>query len=84
LLTECLANTDNWLKRHGEERLSSDEGQLRHYEATLPILLNSGIGWYSWGFIVGGMFTPFTDILYPNGYRRPAAAYLEQNLRNLK
>ena len=83
LLTECLANTDNWLKRHGEERLSSDEAQLQHYEATLPILLNSGIGWYSWGFVIGGMFTPFTDILYPNGYRRPAAVYLEKQLKGL-
>lgn len=28
LLSECLANTDNWLKVHGEERLSTDEAQL--------------------------------------------------------
>jgi hypothetical protein len=81
LLTECLANTDNWLKTHGEESLSSDDGQLRHYQETLPVIQRSRIGWYSWGFIAGRMFTPFTDILYPNGYRRPAAVYLEWQLR---
>ncbi|MEW5979655.1 MAG: hypothetical protein AB1898_27975 [Acidobacteriota bacterium] len=84
LLTECLANTDNWLKTHGEERLSNDEGQLQHYEQILPIIQRSGMGWYSWGFVVGRMFTPFTDILYSNGYRRPAAVYLEQQLRKPK
>ncbi|MCU0962139.1 MAG: hypothetical protein MUF48_18750 [Pirellulaceae bacterium] len=81
LLTECLANTDNWLKVHGEESRSTDEAQLQHYRETLPILLDSGIGWYSWGFLSGGGFTPFTDILYPNGYRRPAAVYLQEQLR---
>jgi len=81
LLSECLANTDDWLKVHGEERLSTDEAQLQHYQATVPILLESGIGWYSWGFVAGGMFSPFTDILLDNGYRRPAAAYLEERLK---
>ena len=81
LLTECLANTDNWLKTHGEERLSTDEAQLRHYQQTLPLILKRDLGWYSWGFVAGQMFTPFTDILYPNGYRRPAAVYLEEQLR---
>jgi len=57
LLTECLANTDNWLKVHGEERLSTDEAQLRHYRETLPVILESGMGWYSWGFVAGSMFT---------------------------
>jgi hypothetical protein len=80
LLTECLANTDAWLKVHGEESRSTDEAQLEHYRQTLPILLESGIGWYSWGFLAGQGFTPFTDILYPNGYRRPAAVYLQQQL----
>ena len=84
LLTEGLANTDNWLKTHGEERLSSDEAQLRHYQETVPILLQAELGWYSWGFVAGQMFTPFTDIIYPNGYRRPAAVYLEQQLRGVR
>ncbi len=81
VLSECLANTDNWLKIHGEERLSTDEAQLRHYQEYLPVILKSGMGWYSWGGIAGRMFTPFTDILYPNGYRRPAAVYLEEQLK---
>jgi len=81
LLTECLANTDGWLKTHGEEARSSDKAQLEHYRETLPVILDSGMGWYSWGGIVGQMFTPFTDILYPNGYLRPAAVYLERQLK---
>lgn len=85
LLTECLANTNNWLDvRHGEESRSSDEAQLRHYQDTLPRILKSGLGWYSWGFIAGHLFTPFTDILYPNGYRRPAAVYLESQIKGKK
>ena len=31
LLTEGLANTDDWLRSYGDESLSTDEGQLRHY-----------------------------------------------------
>jgi hypothetical protein len=84
LLTECLANTDNWLQIHGEERLSTDESQLRHYQQNLPIVLGAGIGWYAWGGVAGSGFTPFTDLIFPNGYRRPAAEYLANTLRNRK
>lgn len=80
LLTECLANTNNWLNKYGEEELSSDEGQLRHYERILPVLLKSGMGFYAWGGMVGAMFTPMTDLVYPSGYLRPAAAYLQREL----
>ncbi len=82
LVTETLANTDNWLDvRHAEQSRSTDEGQLKHYQDNLPRLLKSGLGWYSWGFIAGRMFTPFTDIVSSNGYRRPAANYLQAQLR---
>jgi hypothetical protein len=81
ILSECLANTDNWLKNYGEESISTDEGQLRHYQHTLPIILNSGMGWYGWGGIGGKMFTPATDLIYPGGYLRPAALYLQEELR---
>ena len=80
MLTECLANTDNWLKSYGEESISTDEGQLRHYQRTLPLLLKSGMGWYAWAGIAGHMFTPSTDIVYPSGYLRPAALYLQHEL----
>jgi uncharacterized protein YchJ len=80
ILSECLANTDDWLKSYGEERVSTDEGQLKHYERTLPLILNSGIGWYAWGGMVGRMFTPTTDLVYPSGYLRPAALYLQRVL----
>jgi inosine-uridine nucleoside N-ribohydrolase len=80
LLTECLANTNNWLNKYGEEGLSSDEGQLHHYERTLPVILKSGMGFYAWGGMVGAMFTPTTDLVYPSGYLRPAAAYLQREL----
>jgi hypothetical protein len=80
ILSEGLANTDNWLKDYGEENLSTDEGQLRHYQRTLPVILNSGLGWYAWGGMVGRMFTPFADLVYPSGYLRPAALYLQKEL----
>jgi hypothetical protein len=80
LLTECLANTDNWLRSYGDESLSTDEGQLRHYQRTLPLILNSRLGWYAWAGITGHMFTPTTDIMYSNGYLRPAALYLQRQL----
>ncbi len=84
ILSECLANTDDWLKSYGEESLSTDEGQLRHYERTLPIILKSGIGFYAFGGFVGRMFTPTTDLIYPNGYIRPAAVYLQRELSETK
>ena len=80
ILSECLANTDDWLKAYGEESISTDEGQLKHYQRTLPLVLKSGIGWYAWGGIVGRMFTPTTDLVYPSGYLRPAALYLQRVL----
>lgn len=61
VLTEGIANTNNWLVAYGEEVLSTDEGQLSHYQKTLPIVMKSGMGWYVWGGIVGQMFTPSTD-----------------------
>ena len=81
MLTECLANTNNWLIIYGEERLSTDAGQLEHYRQILPILVESRLGWYSWGFITGNVFGAFVDIINPSGYRRPAAMYLEQILK---
>jgi hypothetical protein len=80
ILSEGLANTDNWLEDYGEENLSTDEGQLRHYQRTLPAILNFGIGWYAWGGMVGRMLTPFADLVYPSGYLRPAALYLQKEL----
>lgn len=82
LVTECLANTDNWLTVFGDERLATDAGQLAHYEKVLPVLMNSHLGWYSWGFVVGHLFGGFTGIIYQNGYRRPAAMYLAKTLRS--
>jgi hypothetical protein len=80
LLTECLANTDDWLRSYGDESISTDDGQLRHYQRTLPLIMNSGMGWYAWAGMAGHMFTPSTDIVYPSGYLRPAALYLQREL----
>jgi len=80
VLTECLANTDDWLKSYGQESMSTDEGQLHHYRNTLPLILHAGMGWYAWAGISGHMFTPSTDIMYSNGYLRPAALYLQRVL----
>src|SRR5579875_2616068 len=66
--------------RTSPDALASDEGQRAHYQSILPILMNSHLGWYSWVFIAGHLFGVFTGIIYSNGYRRPAAAYLAEKL----
>jgi hypothetical protein len=80
LITECLANTNDWLTVFGDENLANDAGQLAHYQKFLPLLMQSHLGWYSWGFITGHLFGGFVDIIDPNGYRRPAAVYLQRIL----
>ena len=81
LVTECLANTNQWLTIFADPKLASDEGQLAHYQKILPLLMSSHLGWYSWGFIAGHLFGGFTGIIYQNGYRRPAAMYLAHTLQ---
>ena len=49
MLTECLANTNNWLTIFGEEHLSTNEAQLEYYRRILPILVKSRLGWYAGG-----------------------------------
>jgi hypothetical protein len=44
MLTECLANTNNWLTIFGEEHLSTNEAQLEYYRRILPILVKSRLG----------------------------------------
>jgi len=78
LLTECLANTV--FVPPAKADLSRDDGQLAHYRENLPKILESGFGWYSWGLVVGNLFAASCDIVYPNGFKRPAAAYLQAML----
>lgn len=78
LLTECLANTV--FVPPAKADLSRDDGQLAHYRENLPKILESGFGWYSWGLVVGNLFATSCDIVYPNGFKRPAAAYLQAML----
>lgn len=80
LLTECLANTV--FAPPAKADLSRDDGQLSHYRENLPRILESGFGWYSWGLVVGNLFATSCDIVYPNGYKRPAAAYLQAMLHD--
>jgi len=78
LLTEFLANT--MFDPPTKADLSRDDGQLMHYRENLPRVLDSGAGWYSWGLVVGNLFAASTDIVYPNGFKRPAGAYLQAML----
>ena len=78
LLTECLANTV--FVPPAKADLSRDDGQLMHYRQNVPKILESGFGWYSWGLVVGNLFATSCDIVYPNGFKRPAAAYLQAML----
>jgi len=78
LLTECLANVV--FQPPARADLARDDGQLAHYRAVLPEILAGGFGWYSWGGVVGNLFASSCDIVYPNGYKRPAGAYLQAML----
>jgi hypothetical protein len=79
IITETLANFA--FMPFEIESLATDEGQLRHYQRTVPTLLKSPIGWMAWGLVVGRIFNPYCDIFYANGYPRPAAIYLERALK---
>jgi len=79
VITETLANFS--FMPYDIEVLATDEGQLKHYQKTVPTLMKSPIGWMAWGLVVGRIFDPYTDIFYANGYPRPAALYLEQTLK---
>ena len=78
-ITETLANFDFGKPDFGS--LASDEAQLAHYQKVLPILLRSPVGWMAWGLVISRDFDPSTDIFYPNGEPRPAALYLERELK---
>lgn len=79
LITETLANWDFGKPDFGA--LATDEAQLGHYQEVLPVLMKSPIGWIGWGMVISRDFDPYTDIFYPNGIPRPAAAYLERTLK---
>jgi len=79
VITETLANFS--FMPFDIETLATDEGQLKHYQKTVPTLMKSPIGWMAWGLVVGRIFDPYCDIFYANGYPRPAALYLEQTLK---
>ena len=78
LLTECLANTV--FSPPAKADLARDDGQLAHYRQNLPLIMEGGFGWYSWGSVVGNLFASSCDIVYPNGFKRPAAAYMQAML----
>jgi hypothetical protein len=75
IVTECLSNfpTPDWYN-------GTDWGQLAHYRRNLPIVAHSGIGWTSWGLVCGHLFETFTGLVYPTGFRRPAANYVAGSL----
>ena len=79
LITETLANWDFGRSDFGA--MATDQAQLAHYQAVLPVLLKSPIGWIAWGMVISRDFDPYTDIFYPNGSPRPAATFLEKSLK---
>jgi len=79
LITETLANWDFGRPDFGA--MATDEAQLAHYREVLPVLLKSPIGWIGWGMVISHDFDPYTDIFYPSGIPRPAAVFLERELK---
>jgi hypothetical protein len=80
-LTEMLGPAAPYVYFHDSSPLGDDQGLLRYYEANLPLFLESGLGFYVWGFITGQMFTPVTDFMSPSGFLRPAGLYLQRQLQ---
>ncbi len=60
---------------------ATDEQQLRHYERTLPIVMSNGVSWFLWELMVGNSPFACCGLLYPNGYKRPAAWLIQAALR---
>lgn len=80
-LTEMLGPAAPYVYFHDSSPLGDDPGLLRYYESNLPVFLESGLGFYVWGFITGQMFTPVTDFMSPSGFLRPAGLYLQRQLQ---
>jgi len=59
----------------------TDEQQLRYYERALPVVMQSGAGWFLWELMVGNSPFACCGLLYPNGYKRPAAWLIQAALR---
>jgi hypothetical protein len=81
VITETLAKWDFGTADFGKK--PSAEMQLAHYQRVLPVLMNSHIGWVSFG-LVGSKEEgpdPFIAILTSDGRPRPAALYLEKILK---
>jgi hypothetical protein len=81
-ITETLANFN--FPPYDVSHLATDQSQLEHYQKVLPALLQSNMGWMSWGFVVGRLFDSYADIFYANGHPRPAGVYLREMLRKQK
>lgn len=79
VITETLANWTFGKASFGKE--SPELTQLRHYKEVLPILMNSHIGWISFGLVARRTAGPSLAIFSSDGQPRPAGAYLEKTLK---
>jgi hypothetical protein len=78
-ITETLANWTFGSADFGKE--SPELQQLTHYKQVLPILMNSRIGWMSFGLVAEKSGGPLAIFSY-DGEPRPVAQYLKQTLKD--
>lgn len=82
VITETLSNFNFGSPDFGKQ--TPGESQLAHYRADLPVLMNSGMGWMSFG-LVSKEKNPLSDmdiaIFSSDGVPRPAALFLEKTLK---
>ncbi len=78
LLTECLATAYS-----DDLDVFTDHGQQSLYRSDLPRIIDSGIGFFQFGLMVGRAPFSHAGLFYPNGVRRPSAIWLADQATRL-
>ena len=82
VITETLSDFDFGSADFGKP--APGHTQLAHYQSVLPVLMNSGMGWMSFG-LLSNRKSPLPDsdlgIFSSEGTPRPAALYLQKTLK---
>lgn len=83
VITETLSDFDFGSPNFGKHA-PPGHTQLAHYQKVLPVLMNSGMGWMSFG-LVSKQKNPLSEsdlaLFSSDGIPRPAALYLRKRLR---
>ena len=74
MITECLLGFD------AGPGVTIEEGQTKFYQVHLPIILNSGMGFYSSALMQGAAFGA-AGYIFPDGLRKQVADYIEKTLK---